>query len=130
MLVLLSINSGINFANFCFTIYLWKASSGLQDPSWPRNYISAHGWAQLCFVIIIAKTLLVPLNTTNLNAGQKIYLNHTFFTLLYGVLDPCLLTLMASRWRHQVRERRLQIAQAKEALKPNIVVPVIRLDLI
>ena len=130
MLVLLSINSGMNCANFCCSIYLWKVSSGLRDTCWPRNYISAHGWAQQCLVIIIANTLLVPVNTGNFDQGEKIYLNHTFFTLLYGLLDPGLLLLMAARWRQQVRERRLQVAQKKDTTMFNIVIPTIRLDLI
>ena len=130
MLTLLTINSSFNCVNFCFSIYLWKASSGLQDTGRPRNYIPASCWAQLCLIIILAKTLLVPLNTDNFDTVQKIYLNHAFFTVLYGLLDPCLLMLMAARWRQQVRDYRLQIAEAKESRKPNMVIPTIRLDLI
>ncbi|KAF0309837.1 hypothetical protein FJT64_019091 [Amphibalanus amphitrite] len=130
MLLLLSINSGVNCVNFCFSIYLWRVSSGLPDTPRPRNYIPANCWAQLCFVIIVAKTLLVPLNTDNFGASQKVYLNHVFFTVLYGLLDPCLLLFMAARWRQQVRDCRLHNAQTRQTRKTNAVVPIIRLHLI
>ena len=130
MHLLLSVNSGLNFGIFVCCIFLLRISFGLEGTSRPVNYIPALSWAELCLVIITANALLAPLNIGDFDLEQKVYLNHTLFTLIYGLLDPCLLLFMASRWRQQVRERRLQVAHRKNTRKTNLVIPIIRLDLI
>ena len=132
MNVLLTINSGLNFATFALCVFLLRAGYRLRATACPWNYIPALSWAQLCLSIITANAVLAPLNVGKLNLEEKTYLNHSLFTLIYGLLDPCLLLLMASRWRQQVREYRLQAARARNARQhdTNRVIPEIRLDLI
>ena len=131
VMVLFAINSCFNIITFVASMFLLRASSGLADTHWPRNYVPAHSWAQLCLVIVTASHLLVPVNTSQLASQPRIFLNHAVVTLIYGVLDPCMLLGMASRWRQQVRQRRQQRAQQPEGpRRGQMVIPVIRLDLI
>ena len=130
VLVLFAINSSINCATFAASVLLLRASSGLQDTWRPRNYVPVHSWAQLCLVLVTASTALVPINTSQLEPQLRIFLNHVVVTFIYGVLDPCLLMLMASRWRQQVRECQRQRAPQNRPERSKVAIPVIRLHLI
>ncbi|KAF0307991.1 hypothetical protein FJT64_020732 [Amphibalanus amphitrite] len=126
----LTINSAIHLLTFFCSLALLRVSSGPPDTGRPRNYLPAYSWAQLCLVTVIAKTLLVPLNTSNLSLQQRYLGNLALFTVMSGMLDPCLQMLMARRWRQQMRRRRLQIAQLRDTHQRGFVIPAIRLDLI
>ncbi|KAF0309838.1 hypothetical protein FJT64_019092 [Amphibalanus amphitrite] len=131
MHLLLSLNSGLNFGTFALCVFLLRTSFGLQATARPANYLPALSWAQLCLVIITANALLAPLNLSDFDSGEKTFLNHAFFVFLYGLLDPCLMLCMASRWRQQAREHRLHAARTRIPPKRNnIVIPVIKLELI
>ncbi|KAF0308878.1 hypothetical protein FJT64_019955 [Amphibalanus amphitrite] len=128
-LALFAINSSINTSNFLCCVLLLRASSGRQGTHRPRNYVPSESWAQLGLCTVLVDTLLVPINTSQLPAGNKALLNHLHITLLHGVLGPGLLRLMAGRWRHQVREQRRKVATAAER-PPTSTQADIRLDLI
>ena len=130
VLVLFAINSSINCATFAASVLLLRASSGLQDTWRPRNYVPAHSWAQLCLVLVTASTVLVPINTSQLEPQLRMFLNHAAAAFMYAVLDPCLLMVMASHWRQQVREYQRQRAPQNRPERSEAVIPVIRLHLI
>ena len=126
VLVLFAINSSINCATFVASACLLRTSGGLPDAARPRNFVSAHSWAQHCLVLVVTSTLLVPVNNSQLAPQPRIFLNHALVTLIYGVLDPCLLLVSAGRWRRQTRHCLLRRARAR----PPMVIPTIRLHLI
>ncbi|KAF0289852.1 hypothetical protein FJT64_011934 [Amphibalanus amphitrite] len=116
----LTINSAMHLLTFFCSLVLLQVSSGTPDTGRPRNYLPAYSWAQLCLVTVIAKTVLVPFNTSNLSLKQKYLGNVALFTVMSGLLDPCLQMLMARRWRQHIRRRAGQEAGAayRKELEP------------